>query len=45
MGSYAARRLHELGGKVVAVSDVSGGIWNPEGLDILKLVDYSSDTE
>ncbi|MCA9042275.1 MAG: glutamate dehydrogenase [Planctomycetaceae bacterium] len=44
VGSYAARRIHELGGKVVAVSDVSGGIWNPEGLDIVKLVDYSADT-
>ncbi|MAT14186.1 MAG: glutamate dehydrogenase [Planctomyces sp.] len=44
VGSHAARRLAELGGKVVAVSDVSGGIWNPEGLDIPKLLDYASET-
>ncbi|QDU80325.1 Glutamate dehydrogenase [Polystyrenella longa] len=44
VGSFAARRIEELGGKVVAVSDVSGGIWNPEGLDVMKLIDYAKDT-
>jgi glutamate dehydrogenase (NAD(P)+) len=34
VGSYAARILHEMGCKVVAVSDVSGGIYNPHGLDL-----------
>ncbi|MGE5602000.1 MAG: Glu/Leu/Phe/Val family dehydrogenase [Nitrososphaerales archaeon] len=34
VGSYAARILHEMGAKVVAVSDVSGGIYNPNGLDL-----------
>jgi glutamate dehydrogenase (NAD(P)+) len=32
-GAISARLLHELGCKVVAVSDVRGGIYNPKGLD------------
>jgi len=43
VGSHAARTLYELGAKVVAVSDVSGGIWNPEGLDIPKLLEHTAD--
>jgi glutamate dehydrogenase (NAD(P)+) len=34
VGSVAATILHEMGGKVVAVSDISGGLYNPRGLDI-----------
>ena len=34
VGANAASYAHELGFKVVAVSDVSGGIYNPNGLDI-----------
>ena len=34
VGSWAAILGHEMGMKVVAVSDVSGGIQNPNGLDI-----------
>ncbi len=34
VGSYAARILREMGCKIVAVSDVSGGIYNPHGLDL-----------
>ena len=33
VGSYAARILHEMGCKIVAVSDVSGGLYSPRGLD------------
>lgn len=40
VGSYTALILHELGGKVIAVSDVTGGLFNPEGLDIPALVRY-----
>jgi glutamate dehydrogenase (NAD(P)+) len=40
VGSYAALQAHTLGYKVVAVSDVNGGIYNPKGLDIPDLVDY-----
>lgn len=34
VGSYAARILREMGCKIVAVSDVSGGLYNPHGLDL-----------
>jgi glutamate dehydrogenase (NAD(P)+) len=40
VGSVASALLAEQGCKVVAVSDVSGGIYNSEGLDIPKLVKY-----
>ncbi|HEV8338729.1 MAG TPA: Glu/Leu/Phe/Val dehydrogenase [bacterium] len=33
VGSHAARLLHEAGARIVAVSDVRGGITNPKGLD------------
>ena len=38
VGSRTARIMHESGAKVIAVSDVSGGIYNPRGLDIPKLL-------
>lgn len=34
VGSFAARILHEMGCKIVALSDVSGGIYNPHGLNL-----------
>ncbi len=34
VGSWAAILGHQMGMKVIAVSDVSGGIYNPAGLDI-----------
>jgi glutamate dehydrogenase (NAD(P)+) len=40
VGSWAARFLHERGGKVIAVSDSKGGVRNPEGLDIPRLVEH-----
>ena len=44
VGSWAARILHDLGGKVVAVSDLHGGIANDEGLDIPALVEHTAQT-
>lgn len=41
VGSFAAQYLTEKGAKVVALTDMSGGVWNPEGLDIHKLLEYS----
>jgi glutamate dehydrogenase (NAD(P)+) len=38
VGSWAARAVAEHGAKVVAVSDVHGGIVRPEGLDVATLV-------
>lgn len=38
VGSHTARIMYESGAKVVAVSDVHGGIYNARGLDIPKLL-------
>lgn len=38
VGSHTARIMHESGAKVVAVSDVEGGIYNAGGLDIPTLL-------
>ena len=38
VGSWAARLMAEAGAKIVAVSDVTGGLRNPEGLDVEALV-------
>ena len=40
VGSHAALYAWERGCKIVAVSDVEGGIYNPEGLDIGKLIEH-----
>ncbi len=40
VGSHAARLLSEDGGRIVAVSDVHGGIRNPHGLDIPALFEH-----
>ena len=42
VGSITAKLLHEEGMKVVAVSDVSGGIYKKEGLDIPAILAYLS---
>ena len=42
VGSISAKLLHQEGMKVIAVSDVSGGIYNPEGLNIPAILDYLS---
>jgi glutamate dehydrogenase (NAD(P)+) len=34
VGGIGARLLHEAGYKVVAISDIHGGIYNPKGIDI-----------
>jgi glutamate dehydrogenase/leucine dehydrogenase len=44
VGENAARILHHWGYTVVAVSDVNGGILNPEGLDITLLRRYKNKT-
>lgn len=40
VGSIGAELLHEQGCKIVAVSDVSGALYNPEGVDIKDLFSY-----
>jgi glutamate dehydrogenase (NAD(P)+) len=41
VGSWAARELHERGIRVVAVSDVSGGVYEPKGLDCGGLLNWT----
>ena len=41
VGSYAAKFLHEYGCKIIAVSDVTGGLFDIDGLDIPSLFDYN----
>src|SRR5579859_946579 len=40
VGSNAARRAFDLGFKVVGVSDISGGYYNPKGLHIEEIQEY-----
>lgn len=44
VGSHAALHAYDHGFKVVAVSDVNGGIYNPEGLDIPSLMEHVTHT-
>jgi len=44
VGSHAARLIHGKGGKVVAVSDVKGGIADPNGLNIPSVIDHVKKT-
>ncbi|MES3037891.1 MAG: Glu/Leu/Phe/Val dehydrogenase [Bdellovibrionota bacterium] len=40
VGSFAALFAHQRGAKIIAVSDVNGGIFNGDGLNIPDLIDY-----
>lgn len=40
VGMPAAVDLAEQGAKIVAVSDVSGAVYDPDGLDVLKLINW-----
>lgn len=42
VGSITAKLLHKEGMKIVAVSDVSCGIYNPDGLNIPAILEYLS---
>jgi glutamate dehydrogenase (NAD(P)+) len=42
VGSWAARLFYENGCRVLAVSDVDGGVYNPNGLDIPGLVQHKA---
>jgi glutamate dehydrogenase (NAD(P)+) len=44
VGSWAARRFREAGARVVAVSDVQGGVHDPGGLDVDALVRHCAET-
>ena len=40
VGSVAAQQLHRFGARVIAVSDYTGGFYNPKGLDVNAMIDY-----
>jgi glutamate dehydrogenase (NAD(P)+) len=40
VGGIGAELLHKTGYKVVAISDIHGGIYNPNGIDIPKALEY-----
>ncbi len=42
VGSVAAQQLHRFGAKVIAVSDYTGGFYNPKGLDVNVMIDYAA---
>ena len=44
VGSWTARAMHERGAKVVAVSDVSGAVYDERGLDPRHLKHYAEET-
>lgn len=44
VGFHAARLLHELGCKIIAVSDSRGGIYYPKGLDPEKVQEHKLST-
>ncbi|KAL6503814.1 hypothetical protein OROGR_025737 [Orobanche gracilis] len=44
VGSWAARLIHERGGKVVAVSDITGAVKNHNGIDIPALLQHKDAT-
>lgn len=43
VGSWAAKLIHEKGGKVVAISDITGALKNTSGLDIPSIIRYSKE--
>jgi glutamate dehydrogenase (NAD(P)+) len=44
VGSWAARLIHDQGGKICAVTDVKGGTRNPKGLDVPDVVSWMKRT-
>lgn len=40
VGGVAAKILEEMGGKVIAISDVSGGVYNKNGVEVKKILDW-----
>lgn len=45
VGSMTAKFLHELGVKIVGITDVKGGIYNKDGIDIPALLEHVRETK
>ncbi|MFX1280219.1 MAG: Glu/Leu/Phe/Val dehydrogenase [Promethearchaeota archaeon] len=41
VGGWIAKLLYERGCKILAVSDISGGLYSPEGLEVEKLLEWT----
>ena len=41
VGSISARLLQDLGCKVIGLSDISGGVYNPNGIDVITALRFS----
>lgn len=41
VGSISAKLMYEQGAKIIAVSDVSGGYYRKDGLDIPEMIEYA----
>jgi glutamate dehydrogenase (NAD(P)+) len=44
VGGWTARTMHERGARIVAISDIFGGIYNPKGIDLRQLQHYVHET-
>jgi glutamate dehydrogenase/leucine dehydrogenase len=42
VGSISAQLLSEKGVKIIAISDISGGYFNSNGIDVMKAIEYVS---
>ncbi len=43
VGSISARLMHEMGCKVVGLSDINGGVYNPNGIDVHQALHFSNE--
>lgn len=43
VGSVSAELMYEQGAKIIAISDISGGYFNPDGIDIPKAIKYMTE--
>ncbi|MFQ5778978.1 MAG: Glu/Leu/Phe/Val dehydrogenase, partial [Terriglobia bacterium] len=43
VGSTAARLMHEVGYRIVGVCDIHGGLYNPKGLDVPRLLEHAEE--
>lgn len=41
VGSISAKLMYEQGAKIIAISDISGGYYNKDGIDIPKAIEYT----
>ncbi|MDA0783976.1 MAG: Glu/Leu/Phe/Val dehydrogenase [Bacteroidetes bacterium] len=45
VGSISAKLVAQLGVKIIAISDVTGGYYNPEGIDVTEAFAYVANSE